>query len=365
LRAQVNHPVNKRGQCVSNGSRILLSGCGAVTHNYYAEALKQLELKGTAKLVGVFDPDARAAKSLLSSFPSAVSAGTFEQLLELNSDIAILASPPAFHAEQCVRALKAGLHVFCEKPLATRVSDADHIVATAQELGLHVGLGLIRRQFPATRAIKAILRGGLIGDIKSVNCFEGDFFHWPVSSPKYFDPVLSGGGVLQDIGAHCLDLLSWWFGESEDADYLDDCMGGVEANCAVRLRYPRFEANIRLSRDWRLPNRYSIQGEHGWITWDVNETDVLEVGLIDSNTRGKWVLSEESGMRKNFHECFTSQIGSFLAAVDAGVPPPVSAETGRDILELIERCYRGRRLMDMPWISDVERERALILAGAP
>jgi myo-inositol 2-dehydrogenase / D-chiro-inositol 1-dehydrogenase len=365
LCAQDNQPVDKPGQRVPKCSRILLSGCGAVTQSYYAKALGQLELKGTAKLVGAFDPDERAAKSLLSSFPSAILAGTFEQLLELDGDIAILASPPAFHAEQCIKALKAGLHVFCEKPLATTVSDADHIVASARELGLSVGVGLVRRQFPAARSIKAMLRGGLIGNIKSVNCLEGDVFHWPVSSPQYFDPVLSGGGVLQDIGTHCLDLLSWWFGEPDEVDYSDDNMGGVEANCAVRLRYPRFEANVRLSRDCKLPNRYSIEGENGRITWDIHETDVLEVGLTHSLTKGKLSLSETSGTQRNFQECFNGQIESFLTATGAGLPPSVSAATGRDVLVLIEQCYRNRRLMDMTWMSGAERERAMILAAGP
>jgi predicted dehydrogenase len=69
-----------------------------------------------------------------------------------------------------------------------------------------------------------------------VEAFEGGQFDWPVRSTGYFTRAQSGGGVLQDIGTHVLDLLAWWFGEPEALLYEDDAMGGVEANCRIRVR---------------------------------------------------------------------------------------------------------------------------------
>jgi myo-inositol 2-dehydrogenase / D-chiro-inositol 1-dehydrogenase len=342
---------------------MVLVGCGAVTQLYYAKAFAELQRNGVVNLVGIFDPDAGAVSATRTQLPWTIAANRFDELLELGAEIAVVASPPCFHADQCLKFLHAGLHVFCEKPLATNLEDADRIIATAKEMRLSAAIGLVRRHFPATRSIKAMLESGLIGRLRSVSCFEGGAFDWPVTSSQYFSAAQSGGGVLQDIGTHCLDLLTWWLGPPDGLEYFDDSMGGIEANCTVRLRYPHFEVNVRMSRDWTRPNLYRFEGERGWISWTVNDTNEVEVGLTEAAANGMLKLTSSTDRRQNFVDCFTSQISSFVSAIQAGVPPPVPAEAGRDVLSLIGACYESRRLMDMPWLSREESNRAVELGN--
>src|SRR5438552_10737474 len=117
----------------------------------------------------------------------------------------------------------------------------------------------------------------LIGPLRSIFCFEGGPFDWPVASYRYFSRSEAGGGVLLDIGTHCLDLLIWWFGMPSDITYVDDSMGGIEANCFLVLQYADFEARIRLSRDWGQPNLYRLEGDHGSISWTVNDAHCFRV----------------------------------------------------------------------------------------
>ena len=359
--AQTETILMQDGQRSCDPPRIVLAGCGAVTRVYYAKALARLQLGGVARIVGIFDPDPGAMAATRDKLPSAIAAAGFDELLRLGADIAIIASPPCFHADQCVEALNAGLHVFCEKPLATNITDAGRILSTADAKGLLVAIGLVRRHFPATRSIKAMLENGLIGEVQSVSCFEGGPFDWPIASTQYFSRNQAGGGVLQDIGTHCLDLLTWWLGPPAEVEYADDGMGGIEANCQIRLHYNQFEANIRLSRDWARPNRYHIEGGHGWISWAVNETDAIELGLSGAGVKGTMRLVDSSGQQPGFVECFTAQLSSFMSTVRTGAQPSVTAEAGRDVLALIERCYAVRRLMDMPWLSGEERACAMEL----
>jgi myo-inositol 2-dehydrogenase / D-chiro-inositol 1-dehydrogenase len=334
--------------------RLVLAGCGAVTQTYYAQALDGLERAGTVDVVGIFDPNEKAMAVVRGMLPEAVAVPRFGDLLALGADAAIIASPPRFHADQAVEALAAGLHIFCEKPLATTTSDADRILAAASAKGLSAAIGLVRRQFLATRTIKDMLESGAIGRLRAVSCFEGGPFAWPVASPRYFGRIESGGGVLQDIGTHCLDLLNWWLGTPTDINYSDDAMGGIEANCLVRLRYDEIDVRVRLSRDWAQPNRYHFEGDRGWIAWTVGDTETVEVGFTGAAAVGTLSLRRTSGQAPTFLDCFAAQIACFVDSLRTHAPPPVPASAGRNVLALIEQCYASRRLMDMPWLSAAE-----------
>jgi predicted dehydrogenase len=343
--------------------RVVLAGCGAVTKLYYAEALSRLQGRGQIAVAGIFDPEAKSAAVVQARLPAAKVAASFDGLLAMGADMAIIASPPRYHADQSMQALRAGMHVLCEKPMATSSSDADLILAAAAANNLHVATGLVRRQFPATRSIKAMLEGGLIGKLQSVSCFEGGPFHWPVASTSYFSTAESGGGVLQDIGTHCLDLLTWWFGEPDEIHYADDAMGGVEANCLVRLRFGGFEATVRLSRDWARPNLYRLEGERGLISWTVNETETVEIALEGCRTTGAASFTNADGRSRDFVDAFCDQISGLVDAVRNGAPLSGSARAGRDVLNRIEECYARRKRMDMPWLGPEELLHAAASAG--
>jgi myo-inositol 2-dehydrogenase / D-chiro-inositol 1-dehydrogenase len=360
-------PPGESTRAAARSLRIVLAGCGAVSRLYYAPALTALSRQGLIRIAAVFDPDEDAMHSLRGRLADGKLVSRFEDLLDLGADMAVVASPPSFHADQTVAALEAGLHVFCEKPMATSLADADRVVATATATGRVVAVGLVRRQFPATRTIKELLTSGILGRLRSVSCFEGGPFDWPVASMRYFSRAESGGGVLQDVGTHCLDLLAWWFGAPRTVHYADDAMGGIEANCLLRLTFPGVDAHVRLSRDWARPNRYLIQGERGWIGWTVNETEHVEFGFAGAGTTGRLSLRNGPGgwPEADFQGCFARQIAAFVQAIRAGEQPEVSSTIGRDLVALIERCYRDRALLDMPWLASDERKRAAVPERGP
>ncbi|UVF18435.1 Gfo/Idh/MocA family oxidoreductase [Microvirga terrae] len=352
---------------------VAIAGCGAVARLYYAQALAALSNASKIKLTAAFDPNRPSAEALCSQFKESKVADTFEDCLN-GPEVLIVASPPRFHAEQVKAALNAGLHVFCEKPLATNSDDAVDMLLAAKQSKRMLGVGLIRRHLPAARMIRELLKAEVLGRPRRVHCFEGGPMSWPVHSPAYFSRSLSGGGVLQDIGTHALDLLTWWFGPPLAVDYEDDAMGGVEANCRVVLDYPEFQAVVRLSRDWQQPNRWFIEGEKSWLAWNANDGNELELGTRGGSVTLSAALkcTESNPQRMNathpvhdFHASFEDQIASFINAVRGGTRAPISGELGLDVLRIIDRCYATRRLMHMPWLSEAELARALALSDNP
>lgn len=350
--------------------RIAVIGCGAATRLYAAPALARLERRGLARVTHLFDPASEAIEAVRPLLAAAQPAPSLEAALD-GADLALIASPPALHATQCTLALERGLHVFCEKPLALTAAEADAVIAAAEATteagGRLLAVGLIRRHLPATRAIKALLDASALGPLRAVSWFEGGPFDWPVASAGYFSHAQSGGGVLQDIGTHALDLLAWWLGPPMLVDYADDAMGGVEANARLRLRCGGAEVEMRLSRDWARPNRVTLHGERGMIGWTVNEPLTLDLDL-DGARPGRVTLGDEGGDESagDFVSAYAAQVADVIDAIHSGRAPAVPVAAGREACALIEACYRARRHLDMPWFSSADRTRAAALAsGAP
>ncbi|UXN72369.1 Gfo/Idh/MocA family oxidoreductase [Devosia sp. A8/3-2] len=255
------------------------------------------------------------------------------------------------HADQVIAALNAGKDVLCEKPLAIGGARARQMIEAAARNNRLLFAGHVRRQFPATNAIRDIVRSGLLGPISAVTCFEGGPFSRPVSGPGYFSRSSSGGGVLQDIGSHCTDLLTRWLGKPDHVAHEDDAFGGVEANCLVTLDYHGFRAKIRLSRDWAQPNIYRIVGAGGWLEWPVNNPRNFRFALSGGDTADTQMRAPQGD---DFHRAFARQIEAALDN-DKNV---VSAADILPTIAMIETCYANRAAMALPWLAPDELARA-------
>lgn len=347
--------------------KVGLVGCGAVSQLYYKPALQALEHSNLLQVQAVFDPNRTSAHRFLESFPTAIAVENIEQIAN-QVELAIVASPPQYHASQTIHLLQAACSVLCEKPMANTVAEAERMITAAQQASGQLAIGLFRRFFPATQAIHKMISLGILGEIQSIVCTEGGLFNWPVQSPAYFQRSLAQGGVLLDIGVHLLDLLIWWLGLPTAYTYEDDAMGGIEANCHITLTFAAgFQAEVRLSRDCELPNCYVIKGTKGWLRWEVNVAETLKMGFYDSNQVLDIQLNEYNFIGENpyfaraafnFEQSFTSQIANVIAAMRGTESLRVPAETGMHSLKLITDCYQNRHLMPMLWLSPREQAQA-------
>lgn len=355
---------------MSQPVQVALLGCGAVARQYYSPALRELEKINCAAVAAVFDPNPHRAASLRQVFPAAASLGSLDELSRHNVDLAIVASPTRYHAEQSIHALNQGISVLCEKPMAATVVEAEAMLQAARAAQKILAVGLFRRFFAATQTIREFLSQRLLGEVKSFSYTEGSrfFFFWPAQSASFFEKSEAKGGVLLDLGAHGLDLLLWWLGEPTAVSYQDDAMGGVEANCRIELRFAEgFTGKVQFSRDWSLPNRCIIECERGWLGWPMGAADKLQFGIFDAAfcldaqlfERPKNVGSlGPTQSAANYHQSFVHQLLNVVEAVRGNGQPLVPGEEGIRSLRLIDYCYQNRTLLPMPWLSEVEFRRA-------
>jgi predicted dehydrogenase len=155
-------------------------------------------------------------------------------------DAVYVATPVFLHGPQTMAALKAGLHVLCEKPMAMNFPDARQMVEGANLHGRVLGVAYYRRAYPKVLEAKELIRKGVIG--QPVMAFASCHSQLPDGQTRQWllDPAQAGGGPLYDIGSHRIDLLNYFFGvPCEVRAFLSNAVHplNVEDSATVLVKY--------------------------------------------------------------------------------------------------------------------------------
>ncbi|HLW84990.1 MAG TPA: Gfo/Idh/MocA family oxidoreductase [Candidatus Sulfotelmatobacter sp.] len=125
-----------------------------------------------------------------------------------------IATPVFLHAPQTIQSFQAGMHVLCEKPLATNYAEARTMLQASQEASKTFGVAYYRRTYPKLQRAKQLLEAGAIGKpvLAELTCHS-----WLDGSESernwLIDPAMAGGGPLYDIASHRIDVLNYLFGQ--------------------------------------------------------------------------------------------------------------------------------------------------------
>lgn len=347
---------------------VVISGCGAITATFYVPALRYLAALGYLRVVACCDPQAANLAAVHASFPSALALARLgDAPLLRDQTLVIVASPPQFHAAQTVFALDNGCAVLGEKPMAASVPEAETMIAAAARNRQPLAIGLYRRFFRATQAIRDLVAEGRLGPLLGFDVEEGGPFRWAAASDSFFRRGATPGGVLYDTGVHTLDLLLWWFGEPADFDYRDDAAGGLEANAELTLRYAAgFSGTVRLSRDWPTRNRYRLRFAAGTVTWDVAHASRLAIAWTQApfGVAGDLIEPGPGANPEGSPQAFIRQILDVVSARERGGAVAVPGTEGIRSLRLIAACYAARQPLAEPWLSADESTALSRLARA-
>jgi predicted dehydrogenase len=325
--------------------RVAILGCGAVANVLYCPALK--EVQGELELVGAADLNGKSAQSLLRDFPQAKFFCDYRQMLaELRPDAAIVSLPHCFHKTASLDAMRLGIDVFCEKPMAMNSAECDEIEREVNETGRVFTVNMFRRLFPSLKEIKRMIGAGALGAARAFEITEGGPYGWPAMSFSFFDRKIAGGGVLMDSGVHTLDLLQWLLGETRVDEFFDDAVAdGVECNCVANLTAGSAQGSLRMSRSVTMPNVYRLEFEHGWIEWDHDDAVRFRFGVDGGEVVNAEVQCDplwSSGGR--FIGALTAQLRNFARACQRQpAEDVVTAAEARKSVDTITLCYSNRR----------------------
>ena len=170
-----------------------------------------------AKLVALAEPDQGRRSSAIDDLGGDIRAyGDIEELLgDPKVDAVIIASPDFTHQELLDKALDAGKHVICEKPMATTLDDARHMARRAQAAPQVVQIGFMLRYAPMFVRIKEIVDSGIIGDLVQVSAAEIiEYYHGASFYRRWQRFRKNSGGLLVHKACHAFDVVNWIVGSA-------------------------------------------------------------------------------------------------------------------------------------------------------
>jgi predicted dehydrogenase len=198
--------VSRDGAAGVRRPRIGFLGTGWIGRHRMAAMLDT----GLVEAASVGDPSPEAAREAQALAPEARLVASFEEMLAQDLDGIVIATPSALHAAQTIGALEAGLAVFCQKPLGRDAAEVAAAVAAARRADRLLAVDLSYRFTAGMQLIRDAVRRGELGQV-----FAADLvFHnaYGPDKPWFYDPALSGGGCVMDLGVHLVDLALWTLG---------------------------------------------------------------------------------------------------------------------------------------------------------
>ncbi|MFV0375237.1 Gfo/Idh/MocA family protein [Microbacterium sp.] len=169
-----------------------------------------------SRITAICDLSDSARASARAEFPEARVTDSIDELLASGLDAVMVLTPDDTHARIAIRALEAGVAVFCEKPLAIDLDDADEILRTARRTGTRLYIGHNMRHMPVITLMRQLIADGRIGEVKAVWCRHfvghgGDYYFTDWHADRRHTT-----GLLLQKGAHDLDVIHWLAGAYTD-----------------------------------------------------------------------------------------------------------------------------------------------------
>jgi predicted dehydrogenase len=319
--------------------RIAVIGAGRLG-SFHAQKLAARE---DVELVAIVDP-IQASRERVAAQCHCQPLPDYSGLLD-RLDAAVIAAPTSLHHRIARECLDAGLPLLVEKPLCTRLADADELVSIARQRGVVLQVGHVERFNPAFHAAASQIR-----------------------NPKYIDAVRASGftfrstdvGVVLDLMIHDIDLVLSLVGEMPcKVEALGaSVVGGHEDVANARLEFPNgCVASLSASRvSYEAVRRMHVWSPDGFVAVDFaarTATTVRPSETLKNRQFSVDSLTPEQLEHYRIHfaeehlpkECQTFdavdalavEIDDFIESIRTGRPPRVTGQSGRDALAVAEQ----------------------------
>jgi D-xylose 1-dehydrogenase (NADP+, D-xylono-1,5-lactone-forming) len=210
------------------------------------------------EFVAVASRDAERARAFARAKGLPRAYGSYDELLaDPELDAVYVPLPNALHVEWSIRALQAGKHVLCEKPLSRRPEEVERAFDLAEREGRVLAEAFMWRHHPQLRRTRELLAAGAIGPLRMIR----SAFAFAASDPD--DIRLRAdldGGALMDVGCYCVSGCRALAGAEPERAYAEQVVGGhggVDVAMVATLRFPgdvlaHFECGLSYQADDRL-----------------------------------------------------------------------------------------------------------------
>lgn len=292
-----------------------------------------------AALAAVASRDLDRARAYARTWDIPRAHGTYDGLLDdPDVDVIYVGLPNTLHVEWTLRAIRAGKHVLCEKPMALHAADVDRIAEAARDSHVVVAEAFMYRHEPLTDRVIELLARGAIGPLRSLHV--GFTYQRTRAADVRLVPEL-GGGCLWDVGCYSVSYARM-IARAEPVEVLG-CASwgetGVDESFTGLLRFPNdLVATVYASfrseyRTWadvtgadaalRVTNPFKPSPQE---SVELRRGDLVQTVMVDGSP-----------------ELFVRQIDDMTSAVLDGHPPRISLEDSRGNAATLAALYESAR----------------------
>lgn len=288
-----------------------------------------------ARLAAVVDPAPGAAERLAGALGADNAYTDLAQLWDDPAvDAVVIAAPARSHADLVVAAAAAGRHVFCEKPMAVTLPEADRAIDAARSAGVVLQVGFNRRFAADWRAARALLDAGTLGTPRLLRSLTRD--------PGGFDPsrVLPDTIFLETL-IHDFDTLRFLNpgAEAVEVSAVGDALvepdwrdRGLLDTAVVTVRFDNGAMAVA-EACFEAAYGYDVRGEVLGSGGMATMGDGRRSGMAFSGPAGRLVETVR-GDQELFPEAYTAELAAFVEAVRTRTPAPVTGEDARAALAI-------------------------------
>lgn len=259
-------------------------------------------------------------------------------------DCVYIALPVGLHAEYAIRALNAGKHVLCEKPMASTSTECETMIAAARANNRQLGVAYRVHFEPNNANVLQSIKSGEIGIMRMVSADHGFDINpaWPPHKWR-LEKALAGGGSMFDIGIYGLNTSLMMLP--------DDRPVSVTASYSTPKGDARF-AEVEGGIDWRMKMVSGINvagtSSYCWSPYVARQRYFGSEGSIEMQPATTYydnrILIEGNGAAREFTagnpiQQFSAQVDGFSEAARANIPHRTPGEMGLRDIRIIEKMY--------------------------
>lgn len=294
-----------------------------------------IRMSRNAMLHAVASRDAKRARTYADTWDIETSYGRYEELLTDDEiDVVYISLPNSHHTEWTLKALKAGKHVLCEKPLCTTLEDIASIEEASKQAGRQVSEAFMYLHHPQTALFKSIIDEGRIGELRSM---QSNFtYTWSREEDNYRLHDVDGGGSLWDIGVYPISFFQLLTGSEPVYCSGTAYPGAPDMRFGGLLQYPKgVIGTFYCAFDTHFSTETVIHGSEGRlrITHPYNYMEKGKAWLENDS------VSEELELPQA--PLYQLEVEDMNAVVMEGRAPFVGLDRSRGVLNTVLKLRKG------------------------
>lgn len=314
-------------------------GCGDIAQKAIAPILAE---DRHSRLVAFYSHSLERAEQMQRNFGAALACDDLDAVLADERVDAVYVSSPVYrHCAETIAAAETGKHVLCEKPMALSVADCRKMIAAARAADVHLAVAYYRRFWPKTRLMKRMIQQGRIGRPLSARIRLSTRFDPAPDDPKRWRVRMDqgGGGALQDVGSHRLDLMCYLLGEPDQVAGMADTLTMDYEVPDTETLLCRLSSGVHLVCEtcWNLPQQldeFEVRGSEGKLI--ATPFDAGPVLVLDCyGETEQFDTPQPEGIR---HQAL---IEDFTEAITEGRAPAFDGHDGMLVTAIISAAYRS------------------------